>query len=134
MTIYLTPTITDDQIAEMEVFDAFRYGEDLLDSRYPRHAARVLQRVVDAEPDHAAGWELFGRAHFAAAHLETAEAAFRRLVELEPSSGWARTALGLSLDRQSRHREGAVQHRIAAALGSGPGDHSRVELVDHQAG
>ena len=130
MTIYLTPTITDEQIADMEVFDAFRYGEDLLDSRFPRHAARVLQRVLDAEPDHAAAWELAGRAHFAAAHLPAAEAAFSRLVDLEPTSGWARTALGLTLDRQSRHREGAAQHRIAEALGASPRDHSRVELVD----
>lgn len=133
MTINLAPTITDEQIADMDVFDAFRYGEQLLDERFPRHAARVLQRVVDAEPEHAAGWELFGRAQFAAAHLEAAEAAFRRLVDLEPTSGWARTALGLALDRQSRHREGAAQHRIAEALGSGPGDGTRVELVDHEA-
>ncbi|MGJ9423448.1 tetratricopeptide repeat protein [Aeromicrobium sp. CF3.5] len=130
MTIYLTPTITDEQIAEMEVFEAFRYGEELMDSRFPRHAARVLQRVVDAEPSHAAAWELYGRAHFSSAHLEAAEKAFVRLVDLEPTSGWARTALGLSLDRQSKHREGAVQHRIAEALGASPRDHRRVDLVD----
>lgn len=130
MTIYMTPNISEETIADLDVFDAFRYGEELLDSRYPREAARVLRKVVDAEPDNAAAWEMYGRAHFAAAHLEPAEAAFRRLVELEPSSGWAHTALGLSLDRQSRHREGAAQHRIAAALGSSSHDRTRVDLVD----
>jgi Flp pilus assembly protein TadD len=130
MTIYLTPTITDEQIAAMEVFDAFRSGEDLLESRFPRDAARVLRRVVDAEPGHAAAWELLGRAHFAAAQLRPAEDAFRRLVELEPTSAWAHTALGLSLDRQSRHREGAVHHRLAGAMGASDRDSTRVELVD----
>lgn len=130
MTIYMKPTITEEKIAAMETFDAFRYGQELLESRFPREAARVLQKVVDTEPGHGGAWELVGRAHFAAAHLEPAEEAFRRLVELEPTSAWAHTALGLTLDRQSRHREGAVQHRIAAGLGVTVGDAQRIELVD----
>lgn len=134
MTIYLTPNITDEKIAAMEVFDAFRLGEELLDSRYPRDAARVLRKVVDAEPRNAAGWELLGRAHFAAAQLCPAEESFRRLVELEPTSAWAQTALGLALDRQSRHREGAVHHRLATAMGASPRDATRVELVDRPKG
>lgn len=130
MTIHLTPTISDDQIAAMDVFDAFRLGEELLESRYPRDAARVLRRVVEDSPDNASAWELLARAHFAAAQLRPAEDAFRRLIELEPTSGWAHTALGLTLDRQSRHREGAVLHRVAAAMGESPRDASRVQLVD----
>ncbi len=130
MTIYLTPRISDDQIAAMDVFDAFRLGEELLESRYPRDAARVLRRVVEDSPDNASAWELLARAHFAAAQLRPAEDAFRRLVELEPTSGWAHTALGLTLDRQSRHREGALMHRLAAAMGESARDASRVQLVD----
>lgn len=134
MTIYLTPNISNDAIGEMDVFEAFRLGEELLDSRFPRDAARVLRKVVDAEPSHAGAWELLGRAHFASAQLVPAEEAFRRLVELEPSSAWARTALGLSLDRQSRHREGTVHHRLAAAMGASNRDASRVDLVDRGIG
>lgn len=130
MTFYMTPNITAEKIGAMDVFDAFRTGEDLLESRFPRDAARVLRKVVDAEPGHAAAWELLGRAHFAAAQLSPAEDAFRRLVELEPTSAWAQTALGLSLDRQSRHGEGAVHHRIAAAMGTSSRDATRVDLVD----
>ncbi|WP_370199460.1 tetratricopeptide repeat protein [Aeromicrobium sp.] len=130
MTIYLTPNISDDQIAAMDVFDAFRLGEELLESRYPRDAARVLRQVVEDSPDNASAWELLARAHFAAAQLRPAEDAFRRLVELEPTSGWAHTALGLTLDRQSRHREGALMHRLAAAMGESARDASRVQLVD----
>lgn len=130
MTIYLTPNLSDEQIAALEPFEAFRLGEELLDSRYPRDAVRVLRRVLEEAPDHAGAWELLARAHFAAAQLVPAEAAFRRLIELEPTSGWAHTALGLTLDRQSRHREGAVMHRLAAALGESARDATRVQLVD----
>lgn len=130
MTIYMTPNITDEAIEQLDVFDAYRLGEELLDSRFPRDAARVLTKVVEAEPGHSGAWELLGRAHFAAAHLRPAEDAFRRLIELEPTSGWAHTALGLSLDRQSRHREGAVMHRLAAAMGASARDATRVDLVD----
>lgn len=129
MTIWMKPTLTEESIRAMEPLEAFRYAEELLDSRFPREAARVLKPLAEAEPRNAAVWELLGRAHFAAAHLGPAEQAFRTLVELEPTSAWARTALGLSLDRQSRHREGAVQHRIAAAMGASERDATRVELV-----
>jgi len=128
MTIYLTPTITDEQIAAMEPFEAFRYGEELLDSRYPRHAARVLQRVVDEVPDNASGWELLGRAHFAAAQLAPAEEAFRRLIDLEPTNAWAHTALGLALERQGRYVEAATVHNLADALG---GDGTRAAISPH---
>lgn len=134
MTIKFTPNLSDDTIAEMEVFDAFRTGEQLLDDRFPRDAVRVLRKVIEAEPNHAAAWELMGRAHFAAAQLTPAEEAFRRLAELEPTSAWAQTALGLSLDRQSRHREGAVHHRMAAAMGASERDMTRVQLVDRPTG
>jgi Flp pilus assembly protein TadD len=130
MTIHLTPNISDEKIAAMDAFEAFRLGEELLDSRYPRDAVRVLRRVVDEAPENASAWELLARAHFAAAQLVPAEAAFRRLIELEPTSGWAHTALGLTLDRQSRHREGAAMHRVAAAMGESARDASRVQLVD----
>ncbi|WP_293783063.1 hypothetical protein [uncultured Aeromicrobium sp.] len=130
MTLYMKPRLTDEKIAAMDLFDAFRLAEELLESRYPREAARVLGPVLEAEPSNAAAWELYGRAQFAAALLRPAEEAFRRLVELEPTSAWAQTALGLTLDRQSRHREGAVHHRIAAATGASERDATRVELVD----
>lgn len=134
MTIYMTPNISDERIESLDLFDAYRYGEELLDSRFPRDAARVLRKVVEAEPHNSAAWELLGRAHFAAAQLAPAEESFRRLIELEPTSMWAQTALGLTLDRQSLHRDGAVHHRVAAAMGASERDATRVELVDHQAG
>lgn len=134
MTIYMRPSLTDEKITAMEPFEAFRYTEELLESRFPREAARVLAPVATAEPSNAAVWELYGRALFAAALLRPAEEAFRTLVELEPTSAWAHTALGLTLDRQSRHAEGATWHRLAGAMGANDRDATRVELVDRPAG
>ncbi len=133
MTIWMKPTLTDELIAAMEPFEAYRYAEELFESRFPREAARVLGPVTALEPRNAAVWELLGRSHFAAAHLGPAEDAFRTLVDLEPTSAWAQTALGLALDRQSRQREGAVHHRIAAAMGASERDATRVGLVEHRA-
>ena len=126
----MQPRYSDEAIEAMEPFEAFRSAEELLATRQPREAVRVLEPVSHVEPRNAAVWELLGRAHFAAAHLSPAEQAFRTLIELEPTSAWAHTALGLALDRQSRHREGAVHHRLAAAMGASERDATRVELVD----
>ncbi|WP_262848143.1 tetratricopeptide repeat protein [Mumia quercus] len=114
--LILKPIFNDAMIAEMSLYDRFRRAEEMVANRHPRDAVRMLTGVVEEEPNHAAAWELLGRAYFAAALLEPAEKAFRRLIELEPTSGWAHVALGLTLDRQSRHREGAVFHRMASVL------------------
>ncbi|MGH1561534.1 tetratricopeptide repeat protein [Mumia sp. DW29H23] len=114
--LILKPIFNDAMIAEMPLYDRFRRAEEMVANRHPRDAIKMLTGVVEEEPNHAAAWELLGRAYFAAALLEPAEKAFRRLIELEPTSGWAHVALGLTLDRQSRHREGAAYHRMAAAL------------------
>src|SRR5690606_35916297 len=50
MTIWMKPTLTDASIEAMEPFEAFRYAEELLVSRFPREAARVLQPVTELEP------------------------------------------------------------------------------------
>lgn len=133
MTTQLTPNLNAERIAKLTIFDAFRLAEELLESRYPRDAVRVLAKVLDAEPANAAAIELLGRAHFAAAQLAPAEMAFRRLLELEPTSAWAHTALGLALDRQNRHTEGALFHRMATAMGSLANDATRVALTDNPA-
>lgn len=114
--LVLKSIFNDAMIAEMPLYERFRHAEEMLARRQPRDAIRMLKGVVEAEPDNASGWELIGRAYFAAALLKPAEDAFRRLIALEPTSGWAHVALGLTLDRQSRHREGATYHRMAAVM------------------
>ena len=84
----------------------------------PIEAARVLECVLDAEPDNQAALELLARSYFGSASLGRAEASLTRLVELAPANGWARRALARTLERQSRAGEAEVHHRIADALGA----------------
>jgi Flp pilus assembly protein TadD len=84
----------------------------------PTEAARILTRVVEAEPANEAALELMARSYFASAQLNRAEEALRRLVELAPANGWARRALARTLERQSRHDEAQPHHRMADALGA----------------
>lgn len=84
----------------------------------PTRAARILEPVVAAVPDHEAALELLARSYFNAAQLERAEEALVRLIERAPASGWARRALARTLERQNRAAEAAVHHRMADALGA----------------
>ncbi|MCV2491771.1 tetratricopeptide repeat protein [Geodermatophilus sp. YIM 151500] len=90
-----------------------------LASGQPAEAARILEPVVAAEPDNEAVLELLARSYFGAAQLGRAEQVLGMLVELAPANGWARRALARTLERQSRHDEAAVHHRLADALGAG---------------
>jgi Flp pilus assembly protein TadD len=84
----------------------------------PLEAARILEPLVVAEPDHQAALELLARSYFGSAQLIRAEEALTRLVELAPANGWARRALARTLERQSRAAEAVVHHRVADALGA----------------
>jgi Flp pilus assembly protein TadD len=84
----------------------------------PTEAARILEPLVAAEPDHQAALELLARSYFGSAQLSRAEEALTRLVELAPANGWARRALARTLERQSRADEAVVHHRVADALGA----------------
>ncbi|CAN5366118.1 hypothetical protein BH09ACT10_BH09ACT10_27040 [soil metagenome] len=130
MTIYITRNLTDEAIAELSEFDAFRLAEELLEDSDPRDAARVLRSVVASSPRNAAAWELLGRAYFAAALLPRAESAFRTLIDLEPTNGWAHLALARTLDRANRKDEAATFRRLAEAMGATGSRASRVELTD----
>jgi len=84
----------------------------------PAEAARILERVVAAEPENEAVVELIARAYFGSAQLGRAEEMLARLVGLAPTNGWARRALARTLERQSRHDEALAHHRVADALGA----------------
>ncbi len=84
----------------------------------PIEAAKVLQGVLEAEPDNQAALELLARSYFGSAQLARAETSLTRLVELAPANGWARRALARTLERQSRTADAAVHHRVADALGT----------------
>ena len=103
-----------------ELYDAFRQAELFLRAGQPAEAARLVEPVVEASPESTSALELWARSLFAAAQLEPAEAALRRLVDRRPDDGWARYALARTLERRGRAAEAAEQRRVAAALGFSP--------------
>ncbi|MEU4448454.1 tetratricopeptide repeat protein [Actinosynnema sp. NPDC050801] len=101
-------------------FEAFRRAEALLAERRPLEALRELRVVLEAAPDQVGVQLLAGRAYLGSAQLKRAEAAFRKVLELDPSDHYARFALGRTLQRQSRLTEALTQLRIAAAMNPSP--------------
>ena len=102
---------------EIDLHSEYLRADLFLAMGQPTEAARILERVVAAEPANEAAVELLARSYFGSAQLGKAEEALTRLVELAPANGWARRALARTLERQSRHGEATPHHRVADALG-----------------
>ena len=62
--------------------------------------------------------ELLALANFKAAYLAEAERLARQLISSRPTNAYAHTILVRSLERQSRHEEGARARTLAVALGA----------------
>jgi Flp pilus assembly protein TadD len=103
---------------EIDLHSEFLRADLFLAVGRPTEAARLLERVVEAEPTNEAALELLARSYFGSAQLGRSETTLTRLVELAPTNGWARRALARTLERQSRTDEAAVHHRMADALGA----------------
>ncbi|WP_033441247.1 tetratricopeptide repeat protein [Saccharothrix sp. NRRL B-16314] len=101
-------------------FEAFRRAEALLADRRPLEALRELRIVLEAAPERASVQLLAGRAYLGSAQLKRAEAAFRKVLDLDPSDHYARFALGRTLQRQNRLTEALTQLRMAAAMNPSP--------------
>jgi cytochrome c-type biogenesis protein CcmH/NrfG len=106
------------QSFEIDLHSEYLRADLFLAMAQPTEAARILTRVVAAEPANEAALELLARAYFGSAQLGRAEEALSRLVELAPANGWARRALARTLERQSRHEDAVPHHRMADALGA----------------
>jgi predicted Zn-dependent protease len=103
---------------EIDMHSEFLRADLLLAMGQPAEAARILERVVEAEPANEAALEMLARSYFGSAQLTKSEGALTRLVERAPANGWARRALARTLERQSRTAEAVPHHRMADALGA----------------
>jgi predicted Zn-dependent protease len=103
---------------EIDLHSEFLRADLFLAMGQPTEAARILERLVEAEPANEAVLEMLARAYFGSAQLAKSEDALTRLVEIAPANGWARRALARTLERQSRAEDAAVHHRVADALGA----------------
>jgi tetratricopeptide (TPR) repeat protein len=79
-------------------------------------AARELEPIVEAAPEHLAARLLLARAYFHSAQLGRAEAALREVIARAPDDAYAHLMLGRTLQRQNRHAEAAGPLQIAAVM------------------
>jgi thioredoxin-like negative regulator of GroEL len=100
----------DDLLAE------YRRATMFFEAGDPAGAARLLEPILAAEPDHADVRLLLARAYFHSAQLSRAEQQLLVLVDRDPSDHYARFVLGRTLERQSRHSEALPHLRIASAM------------------
>jgi tetratricopeptide (TPR) repeat protein len=101
-------------------FAAFRRAQILLAQRRPLDAVQALLPVLATQPDSASVHLLAGRAFLDSAQLRRAEAAFTRVLEIDPADHYARFALGKALQRQGRFTESLAQLRMASAMDPRP--------------
>jgi len=97
-------------------FEACRKAESLVAQRRPLDALAARAPVLDAEPDKPSVHLLAGRAYLGSAQLRRAEAAFQRVIELDPTDHYARFALARPLQKLGRYPEAQTQLRIATAM------------------
>jgi len=101
-------------------FHAFRQAEDLVGRRRPLDALRALEPLLEDESDKPSVHLLAGRAYFHSAQLRRAEAAFTRVLELDPTDHYARFILGRTLQRLGKLAEALTQLRMASAMNPVP--------------
>ncbi|MEU6022362.1 tetratricopeptide repeat protein [Micromonospora sp. NPDC048871] len=111
----------------MDLLAEYRRANLFFESGDPTGAARLLEPIIEAEPDNAAVRQLLARAYFQSAQLGRAEEHLRELVDRNPSDHYAHHVLGRTLERLNRHSDALRHLRIAAAM-HGANDDYRTAL------
>jgi predicted Zn-dependent protease len=106
--------------APESLFESFRRAEMLVARSRPLDALQALLPVLAHQPNDVSVQLLAGRAYLNSAQLGRAQAAFERVLELDPADHYARFALGKALQRQGRLAEAHAQLKMAAAMDPRP--------------
>ena len=99
-----------------EVYDLFRRGSALLESRDFQAATIPLERARTLEPDKTSIREALGRAYFHAGRYAAAGEEFAAVVERSPVDDFAHFCLGRSLEKTGRRAEARRHLALAACL------------------
>ena len=106
--------------APEDLFESYRRAEMLVARSRPLDALEALGPVLTHRPHDISVQLLAGRAYLNSAQLARAEAAFAKVLELDPADHYARFALGKALQRQGRLSEAHAQLKMAAAMDPRP--------------
>ncbi|GAA4637338.1 tetratricopeptide repeat protein [Actinoallomurus vinaceus] len=110
-------------------YEDYQRGCLFFDAKDYAEAGRILAPIVERDPANRAAVELLGRAYFHSAQLGRAEETFRRLVDLDPTNGWAYEALARTLERRSRPAEAQRYRKLATAMGIAPTEHPTLSIT-----
>jgi predicted Zn-dependent protease len=100
----------------VDLLEEYRRANFIFESGDPLGAARMLEPIVEAEPNNAAVRQLLARAYFNSAQLTHAEVQLRVLIEQDPSDHYAHHVLGRTLERAGRFSEALPHLRLASAM------------------
>jgi predicted Zn-dependent protease len=107
----------------MDLLAEYRRATMFFESGDPTGAARLLEPIVEAEPENTSVRQLLARAYFQTAQLGRAEEQLRALVDRDPTDHYAHHVLGRTLERMNRPTDALRHLRIAAAMHSGNEDY-----------
>ena len=99
-----------------DVYDLFRRGSSLLESRDFQAATIPLERARALEPDKTSIREALGRAYFHAGRYAAAGEEFAAVVERSPVNDFAHFCLGRSLEKTGRRAEARRHLALAACM------------------
>lgn len=100
----------------MDLLEEYRRATMFFESGDPLGASRLLEPIVEAEPQNAAVRQLLARAYFQSAQLARAESQLRALIDRDPTDHYAHHVLGRTLERAGRFAEALPHLRLAAAM------------------
>jgi tetratricopeptide (TPR) repeat protein len=101
---------------DLDTYDLFRRGSELLAAGHAHQAVIALERARDAAPRHGSVREALGRAYYGAGRPSAAEAEFSEALEIDPSNDYAHFGLGLCLARGGEPTRAVGHLRLAVAM------------------
>ncbi|HYZ70900.1 MAG TPA: tetratricopeptide repeat protein [Thermoleophilaceae bacterium] len=109
------PEMTPEERGE-HVYDLFKRGTALLESRDFHSATIPLAQAAALEPDKTSIREALGRAYFHAGRYAAAGEEFAAVVERSPVNDFAHFCLGRALEKTGRRLEARRHMTLAAGL------------------
>nr|WP_255481673.1 tetratricopeptide repeat protein [Micromonospora sp. ANENR4] len=105
-----------EEVGRVDLLAEYRRATMFFEAGDPTGAARLLEPIIEAEPDNSSVRQLLARAYFQSAQLNRAEEQLRELVDRDPSDHYAHHVLGRTLERMNRPVDALRHLRIAAAM------------------
>ena len=109
------PGVPADATGGGEAYSRFQEGSRLLEAGNTHAAIIPLERARELEPEKGSIREALARAYFRSGRIDSAQAEFEKVVELDPVNDYAHFGLGMCLLRRG-DRDAARGHLKLATI------------------